>query len=391
MKCWTSYRPLLALIGIALLLTACGGKAQPTPEGIPLGPQEPFPLLQVEVIPYHAELYVAGINFPTRMAWAPDGRLFVTEKGGALRVVSPEGDLQPEPVIELPTDEEGEQGLLGIALDPDYETNHHIWLYHTWSDPDNERPGEVWHRLVRITENNGKGSDVQVAWEIKDGFTESTILNGGEIGFGPDGMLYVSPGSTNNILLVVDRDAPHGKIHRMTPTIPTGIPEDSLRPDSTIWAYGFRNVYGFTFHPLTGQMYATDNGPDCDDEIDLVVPGGDHGWRVDGLCEDNNLPDDYPERFIPPVLYYTPPISPTSIMFYTGDVFPEWKYDMFFCAYNFGKVYRVKLAEDGVSVLGARALDTGYARCAASITTGPDGFIYFSDLAAIYRMIRLEE
>lgn len=393
MKHRISFRSLLVILGIGMVLSACGGRAEPTPDLSQLpGAQEPLPLLQVESIPYTTELYVAGINFPTRLAWAPDGRLFVTEKGGAVRVVSADGELQPEPVIELPTNEEGEQGLLGIALDPDFEINHYIWVYHTWSDPDNERPGEVWHRLVRFTENNGLGSDPQVAWEMQDAFPENTILNGGEIGFGPDGMLYVSPGSTNNILTVVDRDAPQGKIHRMTPTVPTEPVPDNIRQGSTIWAYGFRNVYGFTFHPITGDMYATENGPDCDDEIDKVVPGADHGWRIDGLCEDNNLdPEDYPERFVPPILYYTPPISPTGIMFYTGDAFPEWHHQMFFCAYNFGKAFRVKLDEDGEHVLGAGTLDTGFARCAADIDNGPDGNIYFTDISAIYRVVRLEE
>jgi glucose/arabinose dehydrogenase len=387
----TSLWALIAVMGIAL--TACGGKTPPPPEdtGLPPGVQEPLPIMQERIIQYDTELYAAGINFPTRMAWAPDGRMFVTEKGGAVRVISADGVLQPEPVIELPTNQEGEQGLLGIAIDPDFEVNHYIWAYHTWSDPDNERPGEVWHRVVRFTENNGMGYDPQVAWEMQDAFLENTLLNGGEIGFGPDGMLYVSPGSTNNVLTVVDRDAPQGKIHRMTPTVPTGVAPDNIRPDSTIWAYGFRNVYGFDFHPVTGQMYATENGPDCDDEIDLVVPGGDHGWRIDGLCEDNNLPDDYDEKYIPPVLYYTPPVSPTGITFYTGDVFPEWENQMFFCAYNFGKMVRVELAEDGRSVIGGGFIDTGFARCAADIIEGPDGYIYFSDIAAIFRLIRLEE
>lgn len=381
----------LGLIGIMLALAACGPKVTPTSE-LPIGLQDKLPLLQEKTIPYETELFVAGINFPTRMAFAPDGRMFVTEKGGAVRVVSPDGVLQPEPVIVLPTNQEGEQGLLGIAIDPNFEENHYIWAYHTWSDPDNERPGEVWHRLVRFTENNGVGSDYQVAWEIQDGFPENTILNGGEINFGPDGMLYVSPGSTNNILMVIDRDQPHGKILRMMPTIPTEIPPDNPNPASFNYAYGFRNVYGFDFHPVSGYMYATENGPDCDDEIDRIIPGADYGWRVDGLCEDHNLPEDYRNgKFQPPIVAWTPPISPTGLTFYTGPVFPEWENHMFFCAYNFGKMMRIQLADNGVDVIGAGLIDTGFARCAADIITGPDGYIYFSDLAAIYRLIRLEE
>src|SRR5687767_5561947 len=179
------------------------------------------------------------------MAWAPDGRLFVAEKGGAIRVVSAGGDLQDDPVIKLDTNASGEQGLLGLAIDPNFAENHYIWAYHTWSDP--ERTSEkVIHRVVRFVEENGVGSDVQVAWTIEDGFTESTILNGGEIGFSPeDGMLYVSPGSENNILQTVDPNQPQGKILRMTPTIPAEPAPDNPTPGLFSWAYGFRNPYAF--------------------------------------------------------------------------------------------------------------------------------------------------
>jgi len=344
-----------------------------------------LPLLQEKVIPYAVKPYALGIGFPTRMAWAPDGRLFVAEKNGAVRVVSKDGVLQPEPVIVLPTNFEGEQGLLGLAIDPDFENNHYIWAYHTWSDHIEEH---VVHRVVRFVEKDGIGSDIQVAWTIIDAFDESTILNGGEIGFGPDGMLYVSPGSENNILTVDNRDRPQGKIHRMTPTIPAKPAPDNPDPNSTNWAFGFRNPFGFTFHPETGIMYATENGPDCDDEINRVLPGRDYGWRTDGLCEDNALPPDYPSRFEPPLIYFTPTVAPTGIMFYTGDVFPEWKNDLFFCAYNLGRMYHIKLLEDGIHVKGAGTIDTGYPRCAVAITTGPDGNIYFSDIDGIYRVIR---
>jgi glucose/arabinose dehydrogenase len=242
--------------------------------------------------------------------------------------------------------------------------------------------------VVRFVEKNGVGSDIQVAWTIKDAFDESTILNGGEIGFGSDGMLYVSPGSENNILTVDNRDRPQGKIHRMTPTIPAKPAPDNPDPNSTSWAFGFRNPFGFTFHPETGIMYATENGPDCDDEINRVLPGKDYGWRTDGLCEDNALPPDYPSRFEPPVIYFTPTVAPTGIMFYTGKVFPEWKNDMFFCAYNLGRMYHIKLQDDGIHVKGAGTVDTGLPRCAVAITTGPDGNIYFSDIDGIYRVIR---
>ncbi len=388
---------LLAVLLISMLAACSRTPDTGTPDNSLPAVQEPLPLLQEPKVPFEVELYVAGINFPTRMVWAPDGRLFVAEKGGAIRVISADGVLQTEPVIVLETNEEGEQGLLGVTLDPGFAENHYIWAFHTWSDPDHTRE-HPWHRLVRFVEQNGVGSDLRVAWEVEDAFVESTILNGGDIKFGHDGMLYVSPGSHNNILSTVDPNAPQGKIHRMTPTVPAQPVPDNPNPDSTIWAYGFRNTYAFTFHPETGVMYGTENGPDCDDEINRILPGHNYGWRPppdgrpDGLCEDNALPADlYPERFQPPLVYFSPTISPTGIMFYTGEVFPEWNNYLFFCAYNLGRMYFLNLAEDGFTIKGGGTVETGYARCAVDINTGPDGFIYFTDINAIYRVVRAGE
>jgi len=383
------FRYACLLIVAGVLLSACNRSANPTPDtSASPAVREPLPLLQQPVVPYQVELYAGGINFPVKMAWAPDGRLFVTEKAGSVRVISADGKLQADPVIQIPTNAEGEQGLLGLAIDPDFENNHYIWAYHTWSDPNQEESTPI-HRVVRFVEQNGVGSDLQVAWSIPDAFAESTILNGGEIGFGKDGMLYVSPGSQNNILLVVNRDRPYGKILRMTPTIPAEPAPDNPDPSSMIWAYGLRNAFGFTFQPETGIMYSTDNGPDCDDEINRILPGLDYGWRIDGLCEDQHLPADYPSRFEPPIVSFTPTISPTGIMFYEGDVFPEWKGDLFYCAYNLGRMYHITLEDNGIDIKGAGTVDTGFPRCAVAITTGPDGFIYFSDINGIYRVVRV--
>jgi glucose/arabinose dehydrogenase len=392
MRTKTNYAVLVVLAAI-LLFTACsgstqtaapsgggtGGDAAPTPGG-------EMPLLQEPTVAYVVEPYALGIVFPTRMAWAPDGRLFVTEKSGAVRVISAKGELQADPVIELPTNQEGEQGLLGIAIDPNYEENHYIWVYHTWSDPEGEYDRPM-HRVVRFEERNGKGKNPEVAWMMEDAFPESTILNGGEIGFGPDGMLYVSPGSSNNILSTNDPESPQGKMHRMTPTVPAEPAPDNPIPDSTIWAYGLRNSYAFTFHPVTGEMYSTENGPDCDDEINRILPGKHYGWRIDGLCEDTALPPEYPEVYEPPIVAFTPTTSPTGIMFYTGDVFEKWENNMFWCAYNLGRMYYIKLEEDGVGIVGAGTVETAPARCAVAITTGPDGYIYFSDLHGIFRVL----
>jgi glucose/arabinose dehydrogenase len=380
---------LVHLLSAVFLISACtGGAATPTPTAINVGVADymgPLPQLAPVTVHYDVQPFVPNLNFPVAMAFAPDGRIFFTEKYGAVRVADASGKLQPQPVIILPTDASGERGLLGIALDPKFSENHYVWVYHTWSDPDHTRD-KPYNRVVRFKETNGVGSDPQVAWEVSIEFTTSTILNGGNLHFGPDGMLYITVGTTNNILAANKPGAPQGKIHRVIPTVPVGIPPDNPDPQSTIFASGFRNSFDFTFNPANGKLYATENGPDCDDEINLVEAGKNYGWREDGLCEDQSLSNDYP--FTRPLISWTPPISPTGIMFYTGDAFPAWKGSLFICAYNLGRMVRLGLDDAGTHVKGGDLrYELGKARCATDIENGPDGYIYFLDINTLYRLV----
>ena len=380
---------LLSVFALTLL-TACSGgpTAAPTPVGdINVGVEDftgPLPQLEPISVHYEVQPFIENLNFPVAMAFAPDGRLFFTEKYGAVRVAAADGKLQPQPVIVLPTDAAGERGLLGIALDPNFSENHFVWVFHTWSDPDKTRD-KPYNRVIRFKEENGVGSDPQVAFEASIEFVDSTILNGGNLHFGPDGMLYITIGTTNNIYIANEPESPQGKIHRVIPTVPVGIPPDNPNPDSTIFASGFRNSFDFTFSPVNGKLFATENGPDCDDEVNLVEAGRHYGWREDGLCEDQSLGNDY--AFARPLVSWTPPISPTGITFYTGDAFPEWKNDIFICAYNLGRMVRLGLDETHTRVLnGDLRYELGRARCATDIETGPDGLLYFFDINALYRL-----
>ena len=244
------------------------------------------------------------------------------------------------------------------------------------------------NRVSRFTLQGSTAGDERVSFEFKIAFETSTILNGGGLQFGPDGMLYISAGSTNNVLAANEPESPQGKLHRVDPaTFPAQPAPGNPDPHSTIFARGLRNTYDFTFNPANGWLYATENGGDCDDEINLIVANGDYGWHKDGLCEDNNLPADY--SFNKPLLYFTPTISPTGITFYNGDVFPEWQGNLFFCSWHWGKLVRLELTEDGTHLKKAERIETGIDRpCRIDITQGPDGALYYADITTIYRVVR---
>lgn len=386
---------LIALISLAVLaavaLVACGqtqSAVAPTVEAEAIDPDISLttaPESEVERALYRAEPYFIGARFPLALEWGPDGQLYYAEKNGAIRVIDADGNLREDPVYTFEVDYSGERGLLGFTHDPNFLENGYIWAFYTW-------PTELKNVIARITVVDGVGQDEQVAWEFPIEFETSTILNGGGIRFGPDGMLYIGAGSTNNVYAASERNSPNGKIHRFAPTVPLTPAEGNPEAGNSIYVWGLRNPFDIDFHPVTGILYISENGGDCDDEINVAHPGEDMGWNVEHTgCFDHNLPPDWP--FTPPLLYYTPPISPTGISFYTGDMFPEYANDMLFCSWHGARMIRIKLGEGEEGqrhIVTTDLLETAPFACRLDVETGPDGAIYYSDISAIYRLVRNE-
>lgn len=372
---------------LAVVLSACQ-TATPTP---PPADAQPTVAVDLTTAPhnlvdeaiYKVEPFAYGLIFPTDIEFAKGtDLLYVAEKNGTVKTINPKGEISA-PVISLTNiDISGERGLLGLAFDPKYTENGYLYVFYTVGD-------QKINRISRFTVKNGQGSDEQMVFEFPIAFEQSTILNGGGLDFGPDGMLYIGAGSTNNIYAAND-PTKNARIHRLdVSSLPAQIPPDNPDPNNSAIASGLRNIYDLAFQPVTGRLYATENGGDCDDEIVWVNFGWNHGWYADGLCEDNNLPADY--KYQRPLLYFTPTISPTGIMFYQGDVFPEWQNNLFFCSWHVGKLIRLEMGggDDPLVVKKAERIETGSDKlCSIDVTSGADGNIYYSDVTSIYRVVR---
>lgn len=232
-------------------------------------------------------LVAAGLSNPTAMALAPDGRIFVCEQGGALRVIK-NGALLATPFLTVTVDPSGERGLLGVAFDPNFVSNQLVYIYYTATTP------TVHNRISRFTADGdvAMANSEVVVMDLND-LSTATNHNGGALHFGPDGNLYVAVGDNANGANAQTLANRLGKMLRITSTgvIPTDNPffNTATGDNRAIWALGLRNPFTFSFQPGLGRMFINDVGQSTWEEINDGLPGANYGWPTcEGVCNPPN-------------------------------------------------------------------------------------------------------
>ncbi|HRK21475.1 MAG TPA: PQQ-dependent sugar dehydrogenase [Fimbriimonadaceae bacterium] len=318
---------------------------------------------------YSVSTVVFLSNLATQIRFAPDGRIFFTELAtGRIRIVQ-NGTVLPTEFATLPVGTSGEQGLLGLALDPNFAQNGFVYVFHT-------NPNPLKQRVVRYTDSNNVGTNETV---IVDDLPVANRHVGGRIGFGQDGMLYVSIGDVLDPANSQDDNSLAGKILRYTPL--GAIPGDNPNPASPVYAKGMRNSFGLAFHPTSGRPYTSENGPNCDDELNRIVAGGNYGWRPNYPCNDND------PNYIQPIVRYSEVIAPTGIAFYTGNDIPGFTGDLFVGSFNDGALRRYRIEDLNGSILASELILSGRPDGIIDVTTGSDGALYFCDGVGIHRVV----
>jgi len=312
----------------------------------------------------------AGLDRPTAMTVAPDGRIFVCEEKGRLRVIK-DGVLLAKPFVTVKVLAHGERGLLGVVLDPDFESNHYVYVYYTARTP------VAHNRLSRFIAEGDvarPGSETALV-EFPKLVTE--LHNSGTLRFGPDGKLYVSVGENYIPENAQRMDNPLGKILRLNRD--GSIPADNPFYNRTtglaraIWALGLRNPFSFTFERGTGRMFINDVGHRTWEEINEGAAGANYGWpEVEGAADD--------PRFKEPLFTYAHGNGPEKGCAITGGTFydspvplfpPEYDGKYFFSDYCNGWI-RVFDPETGAAEPFASGIAT-----AIGLTVGEDGSLYY--------------
>ncbi len=336
-----------ALAGLAV--AGCGSDEKPERAAPPPGTGKEAAKSRPERAAGSARVstVASGLEAPWEIAFLPDGRALVTERPGRVRLLSRRLDLREEPVAELEVSAVGESGLLGLAVDPDFERNGFVYLYRT-TNSGNE--------VVRM---RMEGDRLEEDATVLDGLEASPIHDGGRIHFGPDGLLYVATGEAGDPDLAQDRRSLNGKMLRLRDFRGAG-----GRPE--VVSLGHRNVQGFDWQPGTNRLFATEFGPDAHDEVNVIRRGGNYGWpEAQG---DTGAP-----RFVPALVDYEEVIAPSGATFVSRRG-SEWTGGFLLAALR-GEQLRL-LTLDGDRVSGDRPLFEGRFGRLRTVVEGPDGAIY---------------
>jgi len=233
------------------------------------------------------ETQITGLTSPTAMAFAPDGRLFICQQGGQLRVVK-NNALLATPFLTVTVNSSGERGLLGIAFDPNFNANQYIYVYYTATAP------AIHNRVSRFTANGdvALANSETVLLDLNN-LSTATNHNGGAMHFGPDGKLYVAVGENANSANAQSFGNLLGKMLRINTDPGNVIPTDNpfyndsnvTGQNKVIWALGLRNPYTFNFQTGTGRMFINDVGQSATEEINDGIAGSNYGWPTcEGIC-----------------------------------------------------------------------------------------------------------
>jgi glucose/arabinose dehydrogenase len=348
---------LAVVLATQTIQTACP-KDEPAPTPTPSPPQTGSDVFTTrDGVRFRVETVLTGLEVPWSLTFAFDGRLFVTERPGRVRIVTLGGSSE----LALTLNDayaQGEAGVLGLTLDPEFPQNRYVYIYYTASTG-----GGAVNRIVRYREVNARLGERVV---LLDNIPAATIHDGGRLRFGPDDLLYATAGDASNSNLAQDVASLAGKILRLNRD--GTVPRDN-RFSSPVYTYGHRNPQGLDWHPITGDLWAVEHGQVGNDEVNAIRTGLNFGWpRIEGSATMPGMEA--------PAAFYSPAIAPSGASFYRGQRLPQFANNLFVATLRGTHLLRLTVDSSLRVTSQERLLEGTFGRL-RDVISGPDGYLYF--------------
>jgi glucose/arabinose dehydrogenase len=347
--------------------------------------------VQSEKHAFNLVTLVEGLENPWSIAWLPDGRMLVNERAGRLRIVSSDFKLDPKAVEGLPKIvAAGQGGLFDVVLHPGYKDNG--WIYISYSGPGAGGHGT---ELMRAKLDGHRLSDQQVLFRMEPK-SDSGQHFGGRIVFDGKGHLFLTLGERGDRTRAQRLDDHAGGVIRLNDdgTVPRDNPfvgRKDAKPEK--FSYGNRNMQGAALHPVTGELWVHEHGPQGGDEVNIIRAGRNYGWPLvtygaeygSGVKIGQSTPKAGIEM---PLYYWVPSIAPSGLVFYEGDKFPNWRGNMLLGALAGQMLVRLEL--DGEKIVREERMLKGVIGRIRDVRVGPDGFVYLLTDERRGVLVRLE-
>lgn len=311
-------------------------------------------------------ILVSGLQFPWEILWGPDDHIWMTERDGGISRINPAtGAVTPVFTIDE-VEPDGEGGLLGMVLHPDFATNPHVFVVYNYDDGPTYK-----EKVVRFTYN---GTTLISPSTIIDNIAAAGIHNGSRLVITPDLKLFITTGDANNTALAQDNASLNGKVLRLN--LDGSIPADNPGASSAVWSSGHRNPQGLVYANNT--LYSSEHGADTDDEINIIEKSRNYGWpTVRGLCNTdpeqtfcsaNNVRESISE--------WTPTIAVSGMDYYNSDSIPQWKNSLLVATLKNTRLMQLKLNASNNDIEESNEFFTGKYGRMRDVCISPAGRVY---------------
>ncbi len=344
--------PLLCALLLLVLGTACADTTTPPPQSSDMATRD----------------VITGLDTPWEILWGPDNRIWMTERNGTVSAVDPVSGSKTVLLEIAEVAQEGESGLMGMVLHPNFTNTPFVYLAYTYSSGSN--------LVVKIVRYQYTGQALSDPRTLIDGIRGNVIHDGCRLAFAPDNTLFITTGDAASSSLSQQRESLNGKILRINPD--GSIPSDNPWPNSAVWAIGSRNAQGLVFAP-DGTLYISEHGPGNDDEINIVSKGANYGWpAVEGLC---NTPQEQTfctaNNVVEPIAHWSATIAVCGLDYYNSDAISKWKNSLLLVSLKGQKIVHLQLNDDG-TISGRQDFFSGSFGRLRDLCIAPDGRVFIA-------------